>query len=266
MLFKIPQTDKDTQNTSSLDFQPTNTQKSIVLLTLSQTENTPPHAYFLLCFNPQNQNISVTRFFSQTVLSGPDQSKLILGECYQKNGISGASQALSDYFNADISKYISFTNKTAMGLLENLNPALINVKYPLSQIDKKKDIYIKIDSGRQLLSSSALLDFFACTAFRGGVSETLFETANALASLIQRNAQIFSQAGGSEAEKYILSECNTNLTALDFEKNREILDYIFKNPNAAFVLAADGEYKNEQTEFRLESVSLNNIKTFYSQN
>ena len=208
------------------------------------------------------KRVSVTRFFSQTVLSEYDSPHIILKECFDSGGGSACVKALNDRFSLNIEKYISFTNSSLLGFFDLFEPVVLNVPQNLLQVDRQKDIYIKIDKGRQTLSGVLLLDYIACTVWEEGNSQILYQSANAVTEFIRQNHEALSL--NTDAEKYILSNTKTNLSVTDIENRRELISYLLSEDTGGIVtLAVDGEFKNEKTEFHLDEQSIADISARY---
>ena len=259
----VPQKKPDTASSElvSSDFDANQSDSFTVVCSLSQNDTASPYAYFLLGFNGPMGQISVTRFFPQTVLSQSNAKKIILSEEFDLKGAKGAVAALNEYFSLDIKRYICFTNSSLLGFFELFNPITINVPQNLSQVDREKDIYIKIDKGRQHLGGALLIDYIACTAWENGSSQILQQSAEAVGQFLSQNHSLF--INNAEAEKYILSNTQSNISALDIEMRRPLISALFKNEDSILILAADGEFKNEETEFHLTRQSYNSIRSRY---
>ena len=234
-------------------------------MSVSKDKGTSPYAYFLLGFNCGREQISVCRLFSQTVLSKQNEERIILDECYKKGGMSYVTNAVNDYFDADFTRYVSFTNDSITAFFDLFEPTVITVTEDLNEIDRKNDIYIKIDKGRSALSSILLLDFLRCTSFKGGDSDTLYKTADALKEfIIQHRENLFTEEN-SPAQSLLLSSTNTNISVLDIEKKRECINHLLnQNKDNAFTLWLDGYFLNERTEYHLSADSYNKIFSNYS--
>ncbi len=252
-------------NSGNLEFSPKDSDRFTLLCTLSQNEGSSPYAYFLLGFNGPLSQISVTRLFSETVLSEDGaQNKIILGESFDKSGAKGAAEALNRHLGLSVSRFISFTNSTLMEFAELFDPITINVPQDLSQVDRKKDIYIKIDKGRQQLGGALLVDYIACTAWNFGSSQTLSESAEALTAFLRQNHEALSLALDTRAEDFILSKTKTNISVTDIESRRELVKYLlFESGDGVITLAAQGEYKNDNTEFHLTEQSRKSLRSRY---
>ncbi|MBQ8337701.1 MAG: hypothetical protein IJY33_00990 [Oscillospiraceae bacterium] len=264
-----PRDKKPSSNISSslgtLEFSPEDSDRFTLLCTLSQNDNSSPYAYFLLGFNGPMGQISVTRLFRETVLTEDGAgNKVILGESFDKNGASGAAESLNAHLALDINRYIGFTNSTLLEFTELFDPITLNVPQDLSQVDRKKDIFIKIDKGRQALSGALLIDYIACTAWQHGSSQTLKESAEAVTEFLRQNHEALSLALDERAEKYILSKTKTNISVTDIENRRELVRYLlFESGDGVITLAVDGEYRNGNTEFHLTEQSRKSLRSRY---
>jgi len=259
-----PPAETSSENSGILPFSPTENDKFTLLCTLAQDESTSPYAYFLLGFDGVQKQISVTRLFPQTVLSENRTPRIILKETFDKDGAGGAATALNQRFSINISKYICFTNDSLLGFFDLFNSVVLNVPQNLSQVDKQKDIYIKIDKGRQSLSGVLLIDYIACTVWQEGNSQVLYQSANAVTEFIRQNHEALSLALDTKAEDYILSSTKTNLSVTDIENRRELISYLlFESGDGVVTLAVDGEFKNGNTEFHLDEQSVSNILSNY---
>ena len=252
-------------SSGSLEFSPKDTDRFTILCTLSQNDKSSPYAYFLIGFNGPMGQISVTRLFSETVLSQDGaQNKVILGEAFDKNGAKGAVTALNSAFALNISKFISFTNATLVEFAELFDPITINVPQNLSQVDRKRDIFIKIDKGRQALGGALLVDYIACTAWDLGSGQTLKESAEALTAFIGQNHEALSLALDTRAEEFILSKTSTNISVTDIENRRELVKFLlFEGGDGVITLAVQGEYRNSDTEFHLSEQSRKSLRSRY---
>ena len=252
-------------SSSAFEYIPKKDDRFSLLVTLRKEEKSSPYAYFLLDFNAANERISVCRLFPQTVLSRDGEKRILLNECFDKSKAAGALGALNSYFDCEITRYINFTNDTLISFFDLFEPTVLDVPQNLSQYDKKNDIYIKIDKGRQALSSVLLVDYIACTLWQKGNEQILYEGANAIGSFIRQHHQKLSLALDSEAENYILANTDTNISVTDIEKKRECVKYLlFESKDNIFPLALDGNFKNEKTEFHLNSDSYNKIFSHFA--
>lgn len=264
-----PRKERPSGNTSSspaaLEFSPDDDDRFTLLCTLSQNEDSSPYAYFLLGFNGPLGQISVTRLFAETVLTEDSaENKIILGESFDRGGALGAVEALKRYLALDVNRYISFTNSTLLEFTELFDPITLNVPQDLSQVDRKKDIFIKIDKGRQTLGGALLVDYIACTAWEFGSSQTLKESAEAITAFLRQNHEALSLALDTRAEDFILSKTKTNISVTDIERRRELVKYLlFESGDGVITLAADGEYKNSNTEFHLSPQSRKSLRSRY---
>ncbi|MBQ5816163.1 MAG: hypothetical protein IIW33_01750 [Oscillospiraceae bacterium] len=248
-----------------IEFSPKDSDKFTILCTLSQNDNSSPYAYFLIGFNGPMGQISVTRLFSETVLSEDGaQNKIILGEVFDKSGTRRAASELNRLLALNVGRYISFTNSTLAEFAELFNPITINVPQNLSQVDRKRDIFIKIDKGRQALGGALLVDYIACTAWNFGSSQTLKESAEALTAFLRQNHKALSLALDERAEEFILSKTNTNISVTDIERRRELVKFLlFESGDGVITLAAQGEYRNSETEFHLSAQSRKSLRSRY---
>ncbi len=252
-------------NIGNLEFSPKDTDRFNLLCTLSQNDKSSPYAYFLIGFNGPLGQISVTRLFSETVLSEDSaDKKVILGESFDRGGAKAAVSELNRTLGLDVSRFISFTNTSLMEFAELFDPITINVPQDLSQVDRKKDIFIKIDKGRQSFSGALLVDYIACTAWEFGSSQTLKESAEALTAFLRQNHEALSLALDSRAEDFILSKTDTDISVADIEKRRELVKFLlFESGDGVITLAAGGEYKNENTEFHLSAQTRASLRSRY---
>lgn len=253
------------QSSGDLAFSPKDTDRFTILCTLSQNEKSSPYAYFLLGFNGPMGQISVTRLFSETVLTEDGAgNKVILGESFDKNGARGAVDELNRRLGLEVSRYISFTNSSLREFAELFDPVTITVPQELSQVDRKKDIFIKIDKGRQSLGGALFVDYIACTAWNFGSSQTLKESAEAVTAFLRQNHEALSLALDERAEEFILSKTKTNISVTDVERRRELVKFLlFESGDGVITLAVSGEYKNANTEFHLSEQSRASLRSRY---
>ncbi|MBQ7800204.1 MAG: hypothetical protein IJ370_06900 [Oscillospiraceae bacterium] len=250
---------------TSLEFTPQDSDRFTLLCTLSQNGSSSPYAYFLLGFNGPLGQISVTRLFSETVLTEDGAgNKVILGESFDKNGAKGAAGELNRCLGLEVSRYISFTNSSLIEFAELFDPVTLNVPQDLSQVDRKKDIFIKIDKGRQQFGGALFADYIACTAWKFGASQTLKESAEAVTAFLRQNHEALSLALDERAEEFILSKTKTNISVTDVERRRELVKFLlFESGDGVITLAVDGEYKNANTEFHLSEQSRKSLRSRY---
>lgn len=262
--FKAP-VKSSSESSGVLPFSPTDEDRFSLLCTLSKEKKSSPYAYFMLGFNGKEKQVSVCRLFKETVLSGTGKPKILLNESFDRGGAKGAAQALNDYFSTGISRYINFTNDSLLSFFDLFDPVVMDVPQSLSQIDRKNDIYIKIDKGRQSMSGILLLDFIACTVWEKGNAQTLYQSADAITEFLRQNHEALSLTLSSEAENYLLSSCDTNISVTDIENRRALISYLlFESGEGIVTLSLDGEFKNEETEFHLDQKSFDLIKGHYT--
>lgn len=251
ILTQIPSYEK--QNNSSFSavrgFEAGENDKFNLLITISGQENSP-HTYLLLGFNGQQEQISVCRLFPQTLLSQEGEKKVILKECFDAAGAGGAAKAISSFFSIDVSKYISFTNSQLLSFFELFDPISISVSENLSQVDRKNDIYIKIDKGRQIMGGILILDYLAYTKWECGESGALYEGARIVSEFMRQNAQALSLSSGSAAENFLLGNTRTNISITDIEKRRELISFLFKeNSDSIYPIGINGNFAAQNTEY-----------------
>lgn len=259
VLADVPDLSAPKQNTSSREqafkFTPTSEDNFTVLLSLTTRPDASPYAYFLLNFNGMERSLNITRLPAQTLLSRDGESKVILSEQFEKGASPLALKAISQYFDCNVTRYIAVDNSNLTSLFLLFDPTEITIPQNLSQIDEKNEIYIKIDKGRQLLSASSMVDFIAATNWQGGQTQTLFESANALAAFLNQNGDAVFKNSGCSLEKFILNRTVNNFSVVDFEKRRELIRYILSSKTAAESYVVYGESRNADTEFVINEQS-----------
>lgn len=242
-------------------YAPSINDKFSVMLSLSQKEGQTPYAFFLVSFDAGVRQISVTRLFSETSLL-KDDDKLILKEQFEKGGINGVIDSVNSVFSLEISKHISFTNDSFITFLSHFEPTVLEVPRAVCEINQKKDIYIKIDGGRQALGSVLLCDYIAVTEW-DSPNQTLFESSRALCAFLSQNGGELFKSAGSETENALLSLSENNLSIAEIEKRREMLNYLLKDGDCVISRSAEGEFKNFDTEFVLSSQTQRMISAIY---
>ncbi len=245
-------------SSSNLRFTPKQTDKFTILLTISKDNADFPHAIFLISLNALEGKVRVLRLPEVSVLSSGGENKIILKECFQKNGEMSATKAISNFFGIEVSRYISFTNQSFVSLIDLFEPCVLDVTEDISEVDRKNDIYIKIDRGRRLISGSLMLDIFAYKKWKGGATEKFSKSADALSAF-------FSQNGADllRARQFILSNAKTNLSALDFENRQELISYLFSLSNTVESVKVHGEYQLEDTQFALSTNTKTKIAALF---
>jgi len=252
-------------SSSTFEYTPKENDRFSLVVSVSKNSTLSPYAYFLLKFDAKNERISVCRLFSQTVLSQNTSPHIILDDCYQKGGIFSALKALNSYFDSDFSAYISFTNDSLTSFFELFEPTILDVPQNLYETDKKSDIYIKIDKGRQALSPMLLTDYISCTVWQRGAEQILYQSADAISEFIKQHKDGLSLNSDTRAEEFILSHTDTNISVADIEKRREMMSYLLsKSRDCVFTLSLSGEFKNEKTEFHLNTDSKGKIFSHYA--
>ena len=250
--------------TSRLDYTPTSSDCFTLLCTLSREQGASPYAYFLLGFDGPDRSVTVTRLFPETVLSHEGEARIILKECFEAHGAGGACLALNNYFSTNIEKYIVFNNRSMLSFLELFDSVVMHVPQDLSQVDRKNDIYIKIDKGSQVFNGMLLLDYIGCSAWDGGASEALCESARAVCEFMRQNHTKFAFAEGNIPEQFLLGSTETNLSVTDIAQRRELLSYLFaENADAVSYLQINGSYGAQNTEFQLDAASVLKISARY---
>ncbi len=268
LVYKTPYVNKTNLPSSSSEktreFIPSEQDKFTLLISLSQNEQKSPYAYFLLGFNGMKNCVSVTRFFENTLLSNEGEPSVILGEVYSLGGIEAARDNINSYFSLNIEKYIEFTNSSLASFLELFNNIIFEAPEPINQTDSERDIYIKIDGGRQIFSSVTLIDYLAATAFSGGENQTLYETARAFSEFIRQNHAALSLKE-KDAEEYILKNTKNNLSVMDIEKRRDLVSFLlFDSGEGVCILSAEGQSVDLKTAFRIDENCRRKISERYS--
>ena len=175
----------------------------------------------------------------------------------QKGG-EYAARAISEHFGINVLRYISFSRQEFISFIDSFEPIAIDIPENMSQTDRKNDIYIKIDQGRRLIGGSLMLDIFAYTKWKGKAPEGLYQSALTLATFLSQNGSKLMSA-----ESFILSSAKTNLSALDFEQKRELLNYHFSRENPVESVRIYGEFQLENTQFVLTSASKTKISAIF---
>lgn len=267
ILTQIPSYDKKAPSSSSpyRSFEPSGSDKFNLLVSIARSQGDAPYAYFILGFKGRERQITVTRLFPETLLSNESQERIILKECFEKGGAGSAAKALGKFFSINLSKYICFTNDSFISFCEQFEPAIIDVPENLSQTDRARDLYIKIDRGRQIMGGMLMLDYIAYSRWDGGDSEALFEGARLICEFIRQNHSTLALSEGGNAEKFILGSTQTNLSVTDIEARRELLSYLLKDsPISPDCLEIGGEFGAQDTEFILSGASVIKISARYS--
>ena len=227
-------------------------------MTISKDGADFPHTVFLINLNAFEGKVRVLRLPEVCVLSNVGENKVILKECFQKSGEAAAAKAISQYFNLNVSRYISFTNQTFISFIDLFEPTAFDVSENMSEVDRESDVYIKIDKGRRLLGGSLMLDVFAYTKWEDGRTQGFFESARALCAFLSQNG-----ADLLKAQQYLLENTKTNLSALDFENRRELISYALSLPDAAQSVKIYGQYAVENTQFTLTTASKTKIAALF---
>jgi len=266
LFFKIPYVNEPNLVSSSVpqkEFTPTEQDKFTLLVTLKQNTLSIPHAYFLLAFNGEERSVYVTRLFGNTVVSDEGEKRQLISDKY-KEGMQSAVNALNSYFNISVSKYIEFTNGSLSEFFSLFDNVVFSSPEAINETDSKRDIYIKIDEGKQIFSGITLVDYISATTFSGGEKQTLYETARALGEFLKQNHAALSLKE-KEAEEYILKYTDNNLSVVDIEKRRELLEYLlFKSGDGVNIIAAEGEYVDLKTAFVVSEKSRKEIEQKFS--
>ena len=266
LIFKTPYVNEPNLNTSSAshkEFAPGAQDKFTMLVTLKQKNLSVPHAYFLLAFNGEQKCVYVTRLFANTVISRDGEKRYLVSDKY-KEGMQSTINALNSYFNISISKYVEFTNSSLSEFFSLFDNVVFSSPEAINEVDSKRDIYIKIDEGTQIFSGITLVDYISATSFSGGENQTLYESARALSEFLKQNHAALSLKE-KEAEEYILKNTVNNLSVVDIEKRRELLEYLlFKSGDGVCVVSAEGEYINMETAFVLSEKSRSEISEKFS--
>jgi len=260
LLSEVPDLSKPKQNTSStppqtFEYVPSANDKFTVLLSLTLKPDAAPYAYFLLNFDGMQRKLNILRLPEQTLLSKEGESKIILSEQFKSGASALAVRAISRYFDCDVSRYIAIDNSNLHALFSLFDPTEIELSQSISQIEPDRDIYIKLDKGRQLVSASGMLDLIAATAWQGGQAQTLFESANAIAAFLNQNGNEIFKSSSCKLEDFVLNHTVNNFSVMDFEKRRELICYILSSQNGARAVTLHGENANADTEFRIDSSS-----------
>lgn len=217
-----------------------------------------PHTVFLINLNAIEGKVRVLRLPDVCVLSKSDENKVILKECFQKSGQSAAAKAISHFFGITVSRYISFTDQNFISLIDLFEPTAIDISEDMSEVDRKNDIYIKIDKGRQLVGGALMLDVFAYTKWKSGRCDALCQSSSVFSAFLSQNGSNLLSA-----QDFILANSQTNLSALDFESRRELISYLFSLPDAFESIKVYGEYQLENTQFTLFGTTKTKISALF---
>lgn len=247
-----------TDSSSIFSYNPKESDKFTLLLTISKDDTDFPHAVFLINLNASEKKVYVLRLPEVCLLSKKGESKIILKECFQKSGEGACAKAISEFFSVEVSRYISFTDQSFISFIDLFEPCALDVTEDLSEVDRKNDVYIKIDRGRRLISGSLMLDIFAYTKWKGGVVEKFSRSADALSAFLSQNGLRLL-----DAQQFILSSSKTNLSALDFESYRDPISYLFSFSDVVRSVKVYGEYQFENTQFVLSTNTSTKISALF---
>lgn len=266
LITKIPVLDnkKEDSSFSQTEFSPDEDDRFSVMVTISQKEGQNPYAYFLLGFDAFKYSLTVTRLSTKTALSQQGQPTVILNEVYTNSKIDGVLNEINRFFSLKINRYIEFTNESFMGFLELFDSVVIDSPQKLSEINRQKDIYIKIDKGKQILSSVGFIDYLSTSAFKNGEKEVVYEGSKAVYEFFKQNHRIIIE-NLNKAEEYILQNTKNNLSITDIENRRDIIVYLLKDSGESVsFLYPEGSMQTHNTVFYLTDKSIKNITERYS--
>lgn len=266
LITKIPNlnSEKETSSFSQAEFSPDYEDRFSVVVTISQKEGENPYAYFLLGFDAFKNSLTITRLSTKTALSQEGQPTVILNEVYTNSKIDGVLNEINRFFSLKINRYIEFTNESLMGFLELFDSVVIDSPQELSEINRQKDIYIKIDKGKQILSSVGFIDYLSTSAFKGGEKEVLYEGSKAVYEFFKQNHRVIIE-NLDKAEEYILQNTKNNLSITDIENRRDIIVYLLRDSGESVsFLYPEGAMQTHNTVFYLTEKSIKNITERYS--
>ena len=245
-------------SSSNSRFKPKQSDTFTILLTISKDNTNYPHTVFLVNLNAFEGKVRVLRLPEVCVLSNKSQSKIILKECFQKSGEAAAAKAISQFFNINVSRYISFTEQNFISLIDLFEPTTVDISEDLSEINKKEDIYIKIDRGRRIISGTLMMDIFRYRGWKNGLIYSAAESSNTLCAFLSQNSSNIANA-----QEFIFQNAKTNLSVFDFESQLELIAYVFSLPDAFESIAIYGEYQLENTQFIFSSTTKTKIAALF---
>ena len=256
------------KNNSSLiakkEFEPSESDKFTILVSLSQSSDRVPYSYFLIGFNGEKNTVSVSRLFGNTILSEKKESSVIASEVYSRGGVDGVLECINRFFGLDIKSYIEFTDSTVVPFFDMHKNIVLDCPQKINEADSDRDVYIALDSGRQAFSGVMLKDYLCVTTFEGGDNEALYESSRAVCEFIRQNHRAFSLKEGNSVS-YILEKCRHNLSVYDIEKRRELIEFLlYSSGESVCFYACTGESEKMNTAFRLDLKSKETVRERYS--
>ncbi len=256
LCFKIPSKRSPVVSSEqSVSYQPTQNDKFSLLLTIGLGGD--EHSFFILNFNAKENRVSVARLPSKTRLSKNGEKNIILNEEFENGGGKGACEALSRFFGIPVSKYISLSRTGAQNLISLFEPIVYVVPENLSQTDRQSSLYIKIDSGHQIMDGLLMLDYLSYSSWSGGESQRIYEGARLICEFLEQNRQqLFKEEGGRD-ESIILGESNCNISVAELYLRRECIRYILSTGSFESV-SLSGSFEMGDSAFVLSQSS--NVK------
>ena len=263
LLIPKPKPQEPEPISSNYTLTPTENDRFSILILVSKTKDEPPYCYFLASFDAFKNKISLLRLSNKTLISKEGEQKIILNELFKNKSKSEAVKALNQNLGINLSRYIHFDNDGFLNFVSLFKSTYMNVKSPLSEVDRKNDIYIKIDAGRTLFSALTMLDFLNCNSFSGGESEKLSESARLIFEFIsQHKNELLNE--NSSAVEFILDKSQTDLSIKDIENRREMLKYLFESDEQnIFFISPEGEMRLSDTEFVLTQSFREKLKEIF---
>lgn len=263
LLIPTPKPQEPEPVSSNYSLTPTESDKFSILVLVSKSQDEPPYCYFLASFDAFKNKISLLRLSSKTLISKEGQDKIILNELFKNKSKNEALKIINECLDTRLSRYISFDNDSFLNFVSLFESTYMNVKSPLSEVDRKNDIYIKIDAGRTLFSALTMLDFLNCNTFSGGESEKLSESARLIFEFIsQHKNELLNE--NSSAMEFILDKTQTNLSIKDIENRREMLKHLFESDEQnVFFISPEGEMRLSDTEFALTQSFREKLKEIF---
>ena len=225
-----PKPKNNSSLTAEKEFEPSEDDRFTVLVSLLQSSDSVPHSYYLIGFDGEKSTVSVSRLFGNTLLSREGE----------------------------------FTDSTVVPFFDMHKNVVLDCPQEINETDPERDIYIKLDSGRQAFSGVMLKDYLCVGTFLGGDNEALYESSRAVCEFIRQNHEAFSLKQGQSID-YILEKCRHNLSVYDIEERRELLEFLlYSSGESVCFYACTGESEKMGTAFRLDPKSKEAVQERYS--
>lgn len=234
-----------------------------LLCSLQARKNEPPYAYFLLGFDGPARRVYVTALPPQTRLSSDGGQNRLLSDLYRAGGGSAVLSQLNRAFSLHLTRRIALTDRSFTDLVDRLGGVTLQIPRPLAQVDPDRDLYIRIEAGRQHFTGLLLLDYLRYTGWPNGINGQLSAGSQALAALIAQQHCVLSLSDDDTAAELLLAGADTDLSVMDIERRRPLLCHLLSETPDVCPLPLSGSPADGNTAFLPDDDFAAELRRFY---